>query len=372
MSALEMGDPQMDSMASAEPEEDPAPSLPPDTISAADLVGVLDDMLCCEHAWYGSSPLAHSLFRLDWLHAIPDIRPLELRAPLLAAVKSASAVRALVLRGDVAEEEDFVPSVSGLNLQEHTSEVEVAKQLMAAEEATQLRLTALKAGGEAGGEAGAEAGAEVEAPEALEAVLSRLRFRRGLLTALTAMLRPNAKAAELARKMLAFATAQLASMRASEPLGTPRDALVCFDGRASKKLMGSAPQRKPPLLPRADAFTASEALLSRLRAVCAVSDVAEYDGLLSWLASVAGPKACVLTRSCSQLLGVAEERGGPPLRPPLAPMAWEAVRNFARFAPPRPASPRLARLRPAATLCMHPGCNPMWIRAATPRARCAT
>ena len=209
MSALEMGDPQMDSMASAEPEEDPAPSLPPDTISAADLVGVLDDMLCCEHAWYGSSPLAHSLFRLDWLHAIPDIRPLELRAPLLAAVKSASAVRALVLRGDVAEEEDFVPSVSGLNLQEHTSEVEVAKQLMAAEEATQLRLTALKAGGEAGGEAGAEAGGEVEAPEALEAVLSRLRFRRGLLTALTAMLRPNAKAAELARKMLAFATAQV-------------------------------------------------------------------------------------------------------------------------------------------------------------------
>ena len=54
-------------------------------------------------------------------------------------------------------------------------------------------------------------------------------------------------------------------MRASEPLGTPRDALGCFDGRASKKLMGSAPQRKPPLLPRADAFTASEALLSRLR-----------------------------------------------------------------------------------------------------------
>ena len=122
-------------------------------------------------------------------------------------------------------------------------------------------------------------------------------------------------------------------MRASEPLGTPRDALVCFDGRASKKLMGSAPQRKPPLLPRADAFTASEALLSRLRAVCAVSDVAEYDGLLSWLASVAGPKACVLTRSCSQLLGVAEERGGPPLRPPLAPMAWEAVRNFAGLSP---------------------------------------
>lgn len=105
MSALEMGDPQMDSMASTAPEDEPAPSLPPETISAADLVGVLDDMLCCEHAWYASSALAHSLFRLDWLHAIPEIRPLELRAPLLAAVKSAAIVRALVLRGDVAEEE---------------------------------------------------------------------------------------------------------------------------------------------------------------------------------------------------------------------------------------------------------------------------
>ena len=94
MSALEMGDPQMDSMASAAPEDEPAPSLPPETISAADLVGVLDDMLCCEHAWYASSALAHSLFRLDWLHAIPEIRPLELRAPLLAAVKSAAIVRA--------------------------------------------------------------------------------------------------------------------------------------------------------------------------------------------------------------------------------------------------------------------------------------
>jgi len=59
MSALEMGDPQMDSMASAAPEDEPAPSLPPETISAADLVGVLDDMLCCEHAWYASSALAH-------------------------------------------------------------------------------------------------------------------------------------------------------------------------------------------------------------------------------------------------------------------------------------------------------------------------
>ena len=98
-----------------------------------------------------------------------------------------------MLRGDVAEEEDFVPSVSGLNLQDHTSDVEATKQLMAAEEAMQLRLKAAKdraaapageaAGGAAGGAAAGEAAGETEAPEALDAVLCRLRFRRGLLTA---------------------------------------------------------------------------------------------------------------------------------------------------------------------------------------------
>ena len=65
-----------------------------------------------------------------------------------------------MLRGDVAEEEDFVPSVSGLNLQDHTSEVEATKQLMAAEEAMQLRLKAAKdrAAAPAGEAAGAAAG----------------------------------------------------------------------------------------------------------------------------------------------------------------------------------------------------------------------
>jgi hypothetical protein len=66
-----------------------------------------------------------------------QVSPDELRAPLLAAIKSAAAVRNLVLRGDVAEEEDFVPSIHGLNLQDHFSEVEVAKQLNAAEEELQ-------------------------------------------------------------------------------------------------------------------------------------------------------------------------------------------------------------------------------------------
>lgn len=103
-----------------------------------------------------------------------------------------------------------------------------------------------------------------------------------------------------------------------------------------------------------------------------MSDVVDYDGLTAWLAGVAGPNACVLTRSCCQLLGVSEERGGPagrnepglapnespaqesrsvrsrdaaylsalppraggpPLRPVMAPMVWEAVRVFSGIAP---------------------------------------
>jgi hypothetical protein len=76
MSALEMGDPQMDSMASAEPEA-PAPSLPPENVPVADIIGVLDEVVCCEHAWYSSFPLAHSLFRLDWLHCVHEVPPVS-------------------------------------------------------------------------------------------------------------------------------------------------------------------------------------------------------------------------------------------------------------------------------------------------------
>ena len=80
MSALEMGDPQMDSMASAEPEA-PAPSLPPENVPVADIIGVLDEVVCYEHAWYSSFPLAHSLFRLDWLHCVHEVPPRLHRRP---------------------------------------------------------------------------------------------------------------------------------------------------------------------------------------------------------------------------------------------------------------------------------------------------
>ena len=335
MSALEMGDPQMDPMSSNEPEPPPAVPLP-DEISSADLIGVLDDVLCCEQAWYRSFPLAHSLFRLDWLHVADEIGPPELRAPLLAAVKAAAAVRAIVLRADVADEEDFEARVHGLNLQEGISEVDVAKllneveadmprQIQAAKDAWSAKDLALIGPGEvAGGEKAAM----------LEAVLARLRFRRAMVITACALLKPSPKTAEVARRMISFALAQIAPMRASLALGTARDALSCFAGRRSKKLMGAAPARALELMSRDEALKATEAMLGRLKGVCLVADITDYDEMSGWLQNLVGPPDVdVLTRSCCQLLGVDEGRGGPKLRSPIAPMVWEAVRAFGGIAP---------------------------------------
>ena len=354
MSALEMGDPQMDSMASNEPEP-PPPAPLPDTILPADLIGVLDDVLCCEQAWYRSFPLAHSLFRLDWIHVADEISPPELRAPLLAAVKAAAAVRAIVLRGDVSDEEDFVANIYGLNLQEGISEIDVAKMLNEVEAATQVGIREAKEELEqAARDAGTDNLLQVSHVPGgvnsarLEGVLCRLRFRRAMVVTLCALLKPTPKTAEVARKMISFALTQIAPMRASLAMGTPREELSCFAGRTSRKLLGAAPQRALELMSRDEALKQTEAMLVRLKGVVGVADVTDYDGMTGWLQNLVGPPDVdLLTRSCCQLLGVAEDRGGPKLRAPIAPMVWEAVRVFTGLPQVRPPPPRPPQTHPA-------------------------
>ena len=77
-----------------------------------------------------------------------------------------------------------------------------------------------------------------------------------------------------------------------------------------------------------------------------MSDVVDYDGLTAWLAGVAGPNACVLTRSCCQLLGVSEERGGPAGRnDPAWPLVDRLPKRAAAYAHGTPLI--LARSHPA-------------------------
>ena len=78
----------------------------------------------------------------------------------------------------------------------------------------------------------------------LEAALVRLRLRRALFTLASGLCRPGAKSLESVRRMVALCLAQLPGVRESIGLGAPAAELDCLSGRASSRLLGSAPQRK--------------------------------------------------------------------------------------------------------------------------------
>ena len=252
-------------------------------------------------------------------------------------------MRAIVLRGDVSDEEDFVANIYGLNLQ-GISEIDVAKMLNEVEAATQ----GIRGGGaeQAARDAGTDNLLQVSHVPGgvnsarLEGVLCRLRFRRAMVVTLCALLKPTPKTAEVARKMISFALTQIAPMRASLAMGTPREELSCFAGRTSRKLLGAAPQRALELMSRDEALKQTEAMLVRLKGVVGVADVTDYDGMTGWLQNLVGPPDVdLLTRSCCQLLGVAEDRGGPKAARADRPMVWRprCFTGLPQVRPPPPA-----------------------------------
>eukprot|EP00962_Isochrysis_galbana_P046223 scaffold18514_cov112-Isochrysis_galbana.AAC.6 len=253
MSALEMMDPQMDSgMATA---DQPPPPPPPDLLELSELVAIVDELLRGEVAWYAGLPLVQTVFRLDWLHATRQPCDARLGAVMLGAVRGAAAVRALVLRSGVSEEEDFSSSSYGLDLREDVPDSDVLRQLIAEEEAAAGALRDAKG----------EKAVTDDRAALLEAVLCRLRLRRSLFAVLGNLLRPGPKALETCKRMVALCEAQLPGVRASIPVGAPVEALDCLSGRASSSLLGSAPLRKVELPSREEAVDRLEGLLGQVR-----------------------------------------------------------------------------------------------------------
>ena len=373
MSALEMMDPQMDTgmrvaAQDRDAPEEPIPTLP-DEPSAPLVIGLLDEVMCAEHGWYRGLSLLQTVYAIEWMQSAHKVVHLPLRATLVATARAVAAARAVVLRGDIHEEEDFNSTLSGLNLHDAVSDQELVGMLNDAEAHCAAAVRAAKqqqpgapsaaaASGSGSGSADAppalpaaaaaakvadakgEGEGEAGAADALalaEAVLSRVRFRRAFVGTLMQLARPSAKAIEACKKMLAFAEAQLATIEATIGLGTPRGELAhCLCGRAVRKTLGSAPAKKVEWLERTEGLRASRALLGELRAICAVTEAAEdYDGLIRWLDDLTGavrPAPCVLTRSAVQLLAITEDRGCG--RAPQADATHAPPRQTPRTRPP--------------------------------------
>ena len=206
MSALEVMDPQMDTgmksaSSAADDDDTPDPVLPAEP-SAPFMIGLLDEVLCAEHGWYRGLTLAQTVYAVEWMYSAPDVEHLPLRAALVATARGVAAARAIVLRGDVHEEEDFASSISGLRLHDRVPDGDLVQLLNAAEAHAQAALktardtpqptsgavgaTDTPTGDAAAGAppSAADAAVEPESVRVASAVLCRLRFRRGMCGAL--------------------------------------------------------------------------------------------------------------------------------------------------------------------------------------------
>ena len=254
-----------------------------------------------------------------------DLSP-PLRAGLVASARAVAAARSIIMCGDTHEEEDFSSVLSGLDLHDTVTDVELIGLLNQAEEQCASALNAAKKQQEAAD--GVEVGLA-------EAVLCRLRFRRGFCGALLNLARPSSKTVDIAKKMLRFAEEQLNDMARSVELGTPRSELShLMEGLAVRKRLGAAPAKKPPWISRSEGIDASRKLINELKAVCTVGDESDdYDGFAKWvhdLVKLPRPGPHILTRSACQLIGVTEDpRQTPDLRPTMAVMVAGAVSAYA-------------------------------------------
>jgi len=133
------------------------------------------------------------------------------------------------------------------------------------------------------------------------------------------------KALEDSRESAAKCAAQLSLARDSLQIGSPPSELDCLAGRASARLLGSAPQRKVDVPSRAAALERLEALLAQLQPAFSIGAVTDLDGLFRWCRSAVGPSGVgVIARSYALLAGGTDERCSLGLRPPLGPCVWEA------------------------------------------------
>ncbi|PRP76015.1 n-alpha-acetyltransferase 35, NatC auxiliary subunit-like [Planoprotostelium fungivorum] len=115
MSAIEIGDPKMDSgvnlarfLSTEERIERSIIPKPDDTLPNETVIEIMDQLLCCQATWFSGFSLAQSIFTCIYLHRHTCITNQWLLPFILGLLKCCDHVRTLIMRADVFGEEDFL------------------------------------------------------------------------------------------------------------------------------------------------------------------------------------------------------------------------------------------------------------------------
>lgn len=295
MSAIEIGDAKMDqtlldrdTVTIGQLLEQKAPA----SLSAPDLVGVLDRLLAMEASWHNGATVVQSLFTCLYLHQ--PTRAAE-HMPVLAAyctatLASSGLVQDINMQGAAAEDEDFMPFTFGLPLKVPSSEeVDKASQ--------QLDLALAQLASLQGGGTGADGGLAA-------AMQCRLRFRKALMQALVHLRGlPSGKPdLEAAQQLLGSASAELQQVRETVQEGEQEaGADIGFDMQINSVLAIPIPPRPFKLYTVAEALDYYRKLLADLSRATALRAVASWPHLQALCTAFSMRRAAPLARSALHL-----------------------------------------------------------------------
>lgn len=247
MSAIELMQPKMD--VGFGPVQDISTAQLPDSLSDAEVVRIMDELLAREATWFQSHTLPQTVFACLYTQRFEEIPRPELAAFIQVMLASMSLVRTLVTTELVYFEEDFVTYNFGFKLP-ILSGPTVTKLVKDAAEVLSTRSAAVPG---------------QDGPGIREMILNRLKFIQIFHSLLTALAAAKGKGVSEAEILVELAVSELKTIEESSA-SYPDDIVpVTFDAIFNRHLLSNTPPRTAPLLTRAEAFVVWSKMLDHMR-----------------------------------------------------------------------------------------------------------
>jgi hypothetical protein len=246
MSAVEIMDPKMDSGMGAEnvhtlEEAIETKRLPhAQTLTIQQLIGIVDNLFILLSMWLDGYSLAHTLFTCLYLHrpvlTLENTRIYPLIAVLL---KTVALIRAVIMKAEVAEEEDFHSYLFNFSLCDDVDETAVVESLKKLEEEF-LRRYLQRDQSLAKGLPPLQSDATKES-EFVKAFLARVRFFRSFHMIQKHLDKPACSGLAAAKESITLAKQQLEIICSTSHLGEIPSGV--FEYEISRRLSLSTPPR---------------------------------------------------------------------------------------------------------------------------------
>jgi Mak10 subunit, NatC N(alpha)-terminal acetyltransferase len=248
MSAIELMQPKMD--VGCGPVRNVNDVVLPTTLSDAEVVRIMDELLACQATWLNAHTLPQTVFSCVYTQRLRDVPRMELAAFIRILLATMSVVRSIVTTELVYDEEDFISYDFGFALPSLT-------------ESTVNKLVR---------DAMAEIRSKTEDTPTRNALVARLWFLQALHSALSNLGTLRSRGVNNTELLIEVAANHLKAISETWSM-FPDDVIASvFDATFNRHMLSNTPPRTAPILSRAEACTSYLSLIDQLRALVFVKD----------------------------------------------------------------------------------------------------